>query len=196
MLGGGDESISAAGRLIAGRLVYDQPADVGCLERHGSSGIRTSYDAAGASDLLYSAYRFCHFERGLDASQSLPPCRAAFALLLALTLLPEGMVLSALGPLAAAPVAAEDATVLLTTGWTTSVADGTTSVAWGDVDGDGDLALTASNDGPNRVYRNENGVLNPTAAWSSSEVDKTWSMAWGDVDLDLDLDLAAGNKRK
>ncbi len=79
--------------------------------------------------------------------------------------------------------------------------DLTYSVAWGDYDGDGDLDLAVGNGGnpsigggqPNRLYRNDGGVLTPSAVWSSAESDDTWSVAWGDVDGDGDLDLAVGN---
>ena len=38
--------------------------------------------------------------------------------------------------------------------WTSIEFDGTISVAWEDIDGDGDLDLACGNKGPNRVYRN------------------------------------------
>ncbi len=72
--------------------------------------------------------------------------------------------------------------------------DDTSSVAWGDYDGDGDLDLAAGNAGqPNRLYRNDGSVLTASAVWSSAESDYTYSVAWGDYDGDGDLDLAVGN---
>ncbi|MCB0081375.1 MAG: VCBS repeat-containing protein, partial [Caldilineaceae bacterium] len=62
------------------------------------------------------------------------------------------------------------------------------SIAWGDVDRDGDLDLAVGNYGDrNQVYKNENGSLVP--AWESVERFDTTSVAWGDVDGDGDLDL-------
>jgi hypothetical protein len=85
-------------------------------------------------------------------------------------------------------------TLTAITVWSSNESDSTLSVAWGDVDGDGDLDLAAGNTGqPNRLYRNDNGTLTASAVWSSSESDYTHSVAWGDVDGDGDLDLAAGN---
>jgi hypothetical protein len=78
--------------------------------------------------------------------------------------------------------------------WESNENDDTSSVAWGDVDGDGDLDLAVGNDGePNRLYRNDGGTLTPDAVWSSLEAEQTSSVAWGDVDGDGDLDLAVGN---
>ena len=78
--------------------------------------------------------------------------------------------------------------------WFSDDSDQTTSIAWGDVDGDGDLDLAAGNWGAsNKVYMNEGGVLQTTATWASDDSDYASSIAWGDVDGDGDLDLAAGN---
>jgi hypothetical protein len=92
-----------------------------------------------------------------------------------------------------------------TAAWQSVESDSIQSVAWGDMDGDGDLDLAAGNSplydancgcfvgGENRVYLNQGGQLQTTAAWNSTESDGTTSVAWGDMDGDGDLDLAMGN---
>jgi subtilisin-like proprotein convertase family protein len=79
--------------------------------------------------------------------------------------------------------------------WLSSDHDYTQSIAWGDVDGDGDLDLAAGSGNalPDKVYLNVGGVLQTSAAWTSGDRDYTWSVAWGDMDGDGDLDLATGN---
>lgn len=71
----------------------------------------------------------------------------------------------------------------------------TRAVAYGDVDGDGDLDLVCGNEGPNQLYINDGaGVfVDATAgrlpAWSKP----TYALAFGDIDGDGDLDLVCGN---
>ena len=69
----------------------------------------------------------------------------------------------------------------------------TQSVAWGDVDNDGDLDLAVGNYGqPNQLYRNQGGTLIPDATWLPV-ARPTQSVAWGDVNGDGYLDLIVGN---
>ena len=78
---------------------------------------------------------------------------------------------------------------------TAGVISDTTSVAWGDVDDDGDLDLALGNrNAPNELYLNYGGVLESQPSWQADQLDLTTSVAWGDVDGDGDLDLAVGNE--
>lgn len=81
--------------------------------------------------------------------------------------------------------------------------ENSTDLAWGDVDGDGDLDLAVANyDGANRLYINDGGnlVAQPPFTFGTvvedGETRFTLSngVAWGDADGDGDLDLAVANE--
>jgi hypothetical protein len=82
--------------------------------------------------------------------------------------------------------------------WSSDASFRTFSIAWGDVDGDGDLDLAVGNncfDTPGcrtQLYRNQGGILSLDTSWVSIPA-LTTSIAWGDVDNDGDLDLVLGN---
>ena len=84
---------------------------------------------------------------------------------------------------------------LLTLAWTATLTDTTSSVTWGDYDGDGSLDLAVGNyDGPIWIYNNDGivgGALQMTLVWSAA-IDYVSSLAWGDYDSDSRLDLAVG----
>jgi len=71
----------------------------------------------------------------------------------------------------------------------------TESVAWGDYDGDGDEDLYLTNDGPNRLFRNDGGdrFADVTAAAGVGNPGFSVGAAFGDLDDDGDLDLYVVN---
>ncbi len=71
---------------------------------------------------------------------------------------------------------------------------GTLTNAWADIDGDGDSDLFVGfNGSPNRLYRNDDGVLVDVAAQMGlADERSTRTSAWGDFDADGDPDLLVG----
>lgn len=71
------------------------------------------------------------------------------------------------------------------------------SCALGDADGDGDLDLAFATGNAyidvnttDRIYYNENGVLQNHPGWESAVATQAMDVAWADIDNDGDLDLA------
>jgi YD repeat-containing protein len=74
------------------------------------------------------------------------------------------------------------------------VAAGTLTNAWADYDGDGDPDLFVGfNGAPNRLYRNDAGVMRDVAGEAGvADTRPTRAAAWGDFDGDGDPDLLVG----
>jgi hypothetical protein len=72
---------------------------------------------------------------------------------------------------------------------------GTSAVAAGDVDGDGDADLVLGNDGQESLYLNDGGGRygDATAGRMPPDLELTWVVVLVDVDLDGDLDVVTGN---
>ena len=83
-----------------------------------------------------------------------------------------------------------------TAAWSVNISDVARDLAWGDIDGDGDLDLAVVGDAePAMVYYNEQGTLSAESSrvWKSEINDVAHGVAWGDADGDGDLDLAVAS---
>jgi len=70
----------------------------------------------------------------------------------------------------------------------------TLDLAWGDVDGDGDLDVAVGNFGaPNYVYINDGTKITSKTSWNSGDYNITIRVSWVDIDNDGDLDLATAD---
>ena len=72
----------------------------------------------------------------------------------------------------------------------------TYSIAFADVDGDGDMDMVAGNESQtNKLYLNDgSGGFSSIGTSIGSETDRTYSIAFADVDGDGDMDMVTGNK--
>jgi hypothetical protein len=84
--------------------------------------------------------------------------------------------------------------LLVNPNWSSGPAQNSHGIAWGDIDGDGDVDLVCGNYAlSSTVFRNDGGVLTASPVWSGAGGESTRKIALGDYDGDGDIDLAMGN---
>ena len=78
-------------------------------------------------------------------------------------------------------------------GWLSDASDPSQDLAWGDLDGDGDLDIAVGTSAGLQVFENDGGLpgVLPDGTWSAAG--SVTGLAWGDWDGDGDLDLAVSN---
>jgi len=81
--------------------------------------------------------------------------------------------------------------------WASSDSFHTFRTTFGDADGDGDLDLAVATGEAyqsvfeaNRIYYNQDGVLDAEPGWVSADLDAAYDVQFADIDADGDLDLA------